>query len=622
MRFFVSQSLSWIVFSALSLALLIGLSSGQAFAADISINLRVEARDDLVTVTVTNTGKDRTTETHLKLELDGRTYRKPVARTLFPGAKESVEFRVQLPEKEGTYPLYTTLYYYNNGQKLSVLDAGYFNFRRNVVLDTPCTLNVIRISNNAELPLTFDKNYRFRLFLPEEIEIQKEVDTVPGRRFILRNTRPDFSSNYAIFAVVQSPEEWAVQSTRICETRLITSKVVERHSIFSDLFILTAGAVGFFLSFLLYAGNILRGFSRVQISVIRYAFSVSVVSALYLGFRKAHLLSELVLPDLYAATPSGWFTKYLWASANILLKRLYFEGGDYDYFFQYVADPLYLYMLTANFLVLFYLIKPDPDTDKYWHLMRTVFSLPPFRWVLAKGAEPKVHWNTLTRLAILTLMVKTFYLPLLSSWSINQGIHSTNLTGNLSLSFFKINVLLVETLIFIDVVIFAFGYLTELPQLKNKIRSVEPTVLGWVVCLMCYPPFNMFAFQLFDQPLHEYWTPTHGITTKYATAMITLLWAIYVWASMALGWKASNLTNRGIVDTGPYRYCRHPAYVSKVGLWMLSSFFMGRYNFFLVLSFAVVYAIRAWTEERHLSRDPDYVAYKKKVRWKMIPWVF
>jgi protein-S-isoprenylcysteine O-methyltransferase Ste14 len=35
-----------------------------------------------------------------------------------------------------------------------------------------------------------------------------------------------------------------------------------------------------------------------------------------------------------------------------------------------------------------------------------------------------------------------------------------------------------------------------------------------------------------------------------------------------------------------------------------------------------IYFLRAITEERHLSNDPEYVAYAQKVRYRFIPGVF
>lgn len=45
-------------------------------------------------------------------------------------------------------------------------------------------------------------------------------------------------------------------------------------------------------------------------------------------------------------------------------------------------------------------------------------------------------------------------------------------------------------ILFMDVFFFTIGYLVEAPFLKNTIKSVEPTVIGWIVAIICYPPLN------------------------------------------------------------------------------------------------------------------------------------
>jgi protein-S-isoprenylcysteine O-methyltransferase Ste14 len=99
------------------------------------------------------------------------------------------------------------------------------------------------------------------------------------------------------------------------------------------------------------------------------------------------------------------------------------------------------------------------------------------------------------------------------------------------------------------------------------------------------------------------------------------LWGIFVWASISLGFKASNLTNRGIVKTGPYRFVRHPAYAAKVLIWIIQGIFFGQFGIFIMLGFMLIYFLRAWTEERHLSMDPDYVEYMRLVKWRFIPGI-
>lgn len=107
-------------------------------------------------------------------------------------------------------------------------------------------------------------------------------------------------------------------------------------------------------------------------------------------------------------------------------------------------------------------------------------------------------------------------------------------------------------------------------------------------------------------------------------AIVLICFAVYTWATLAFGLRFSNLTNRGIIDHGPYRYVRHPAYISKSIAWWAE--FGGRFSSpwhpIVMLLFCGVYGLRALSEERHLSADPEYRAYKKRVPYRFIPGVF
>jgi len=83
------------------------------------------------------------------------------------------------------------------------------------------------------------------------------------------------------------------------------------------------------------------------------------------------------------------------------------------------------------------------------------------------------------------------------------------------------------------------------------------------------------------------------------------------------------LTNRGVVDIGPYKYVRHPAYVSKNFSWWLDNTFVLT-NIWASIALAmwnVIYVLRTMTEERHLKMDKEYRAYIKKVKYRFIPKV-
>jgi protein-S-isoprenylcysteine O-methyltransferase Ste14 len=183
--------------------------------------------------------------------------------------------------------------------------------------------------------------------------------------------------------------------------------------------------------------------------------------------------------------------------------------------------------------------------------------------------------------------------------------------------------LILSFLLLIDTICFLLGYLTESDFLGNRIRSVDSTWLGWLVALMCYPPFNDVSGQYFPGGGGDYIIFWDNNLTFWFRILILLLYAVYTSASLALGFKASNLTNRGIVTTGPYSLVRHPAYVSKNLVWLLTVLPLGSLPALLsVLGFMFIYFLRSVTEERHLIQDPDYQAYCQKVKYRFIPGLY
>lgn len=195
----------------------------------------------------------------------------------------------------------------------------------------------------------------------------------------------------------------------------------------------------------------------------------------------------------------------------------------------------------------------------------------------------------------------------------------------------------------IDVLMFAIGYLTETTYLKNKIRTVDTNIIGVLICLLCYPPFNQITGSFLgwnqnDKVIAPY-DETGAITWSFRLLGLFFL-TIYSLASCALGTKASNLTNRGTVTRFPYNIVRHPAYISKNLFWLCTTIPLFFVNFnvpefnlsqylinsiLIILSYifwASIYYFRAIYEERHLSQDPEYLAYMQKVKYRFIPFIF
>jgi protein-S-isoprenylcysteine O-methyltransferase Ste14 len=192
-----------------------------------------------------------------------------------------------------------------------------------------------------------------------------------------------------------------------------------------------------------------------------------------------------------------------------------------------------------------------------------------------------------------------------------------------------------------DVGLSLVGYICTARWLNNKSKSVEPTLSGWMIALICYPPFNSvttgympYSRSFGDMPYLAFTQySVLDVTTALALTdaldvtlkIITLAaFTMYVWATMAFGLRFSNLTNRGIIARGPYAWIRHPAYVSKNIAWWAENVrsFSSPWQIIFLTAWNYIYYLRAVTEERHLMRDPDYRAYREKVRHGFIPGFF
>lgn len=174
----------------------------------------------------------------------------------------------------------------------------------------------------------------------------------------------------------------------------------------------------------------------------------------------------------------------------------------------------------------------------------------------------------------------------------------------------------------IDVHIATVGYILTLKPLDAHIRTANPYGMAWVAALVCYPPFILMSGGPLDYQVNGadwgHWLAGHETLLVVWAVVLGLLTAIYSWATMAFGIRFSNLTHRGIITHGPYKFTRHPAYVSKNLSWWVGAlpflavsggWIEGARNVALLAMVSGVYYWRAKTEEKHLLADPAYAQY-------------
>lgn len=75
-----------------------------------------------------------------------------------------------------------------------------------------------------------------------------------------------------------------------------------------------------------------------------------------------------------------------------------------------------------------------------------------------------------------------------------------------------------------------------------------------------------------------------------------------------------------LVDTGPFRFVRHPIYTGALVLNFGQSLVLGLWGIPPTVALAVLWFYKAKVEERMLhTQFADYAGYTRRVRWRLIP---
>jgi protein-S-isoprenylcysteine O-methyltransferase Ste14 len=300
---------------------------------------------------------------------------------------------------------------------------------------------------------------------------------------------------------------------------------------------------------------------------------------------------------------------------------------------------------TIGLLAFTYSSFPEYKGDfynPYWELIRRlltpwlVLAIPYFLLVDSKMKDPEdgyFHMGNVillnfkkvelkkVRQHLLGWMVKGFFLPLMFVYFCKDLSRLQNFDFTTITSFKHFYNFVHDSIFLLDVGIVSIGYLFSLRLFDTHIRSTEPTVQGWLVAIICYDPFWFIIGKQYVQYGHSMtwgsWLKNSPVLYTIWGSLILILLIIYVWASFMFGIRFSNLTHRGIITNGPYRFTKHPAYVSKnLSWWLISIPFLASGEAFealkkcsLLLLLNFIYFMRAKTEERHLSNDPNYQEY-------------
>lgn len=162
-------------------------------------------------------------------------------------------------------------------------------------------------------------------------------------------------------------------------------------------------------------------------------------------------------------------------------------------------------------------------------------------------------------------------------------------------------------LLFFKEVIVAIFFL-----IRSKAKEVSNKPYEWVLAL-----FAVYLGLTFR--------PVEGINESYLLVVLQIVGhAISVAGVISLNRSLGILpANRGVKSSGAYLFVRHPIYLGYI--LSLAAFTINNYswqNLMMLVLIILVLAIRILFEERILIKDEDYKKYCKKVKYRLLPWIF
>ena len=172
--------------------------------------------------------------------------------------------------------------------------------------------------------------------------------------------------------------------------------------------------------------------------------------------------------------------------------------------------------------------------------------------------------------------------------------------------------------------IFLFVKSPELLKKRLNVKEKEKTQRG-VISLLALAFPTGFIISALDFRFN--WSSVPLWLTITASALFLIGYALYAEVmreNAYLSRTVEVVEDQNVIDTGLYSIVRHPMYLATLFMFVPIALILG--SFFGLIPFAVypvAIIIRIFNEEKLLSKELfGYEEYKKRVKYRLIPFIF
>ena len=155
-------------------------------------------------------------------------------------------------------------------------------------------------------------------------------------------------------------------------------------------------------------------------------------------------------------------------------------------------------------------------------------------------------------------------------------------------------------------------------NIKLFFQAIIKYVLGVIIIgALLFAPANSF----------EYWTVLPKAVTIVSSILFIIAYILYAEVLRENTYLSRTIEvqeNQKVIDTGLYGIVRHPMYAVTIVLFLTMPLILGSIiSFIIFLIYPIIIGKRIKNEEKVLERDlKGYAEYKKKVKFKVIPFVW
>ena len=123
------------------------------------------------------------------------------------------------------------------------------------------------------------------------------------------------------------------------------------------------------------------------------------------------------------------------------------------------------------------------------------------------------------------------------------------------------------------------------------------------------------------------WSRMPGWVTVVASVLFLLDYAMYAEVMRENAFLSRTIKveqDQTVMDTGLYGIVRHPMYAVSIDLFMLMPLILGSWYALIPMAvYPVVIVVRLTAEEALLTKElPGYADYKKKVKYRLLPFIW